>query len=112
MQMCRLARAFTARTKWHQIATFADSNGKLGVMRKAKALASMHICSVKSEPSSLFKNFIFWLKWRLWPFVRAATALASLHICKAYLSLRRAASNGDVCLLFTPAAKTLVSLHI
>ena len=38
-------------------------------------------------------------------------------IAQAYLSLRhvavpKAASNGELCILFTPAAKTLVSLHI
>ena len=49
--------------------------------------------------------------------VQAAKALASLHICKAYLSLRHCTKSlmlpkMAICVLFTLAANTLVSLHI
>ena len=50
-------------------------------------------------------------------FARAAKTLASLHICKAYLNLRHCTNSlrlpkMAICVLFTPEANTLVSMHI
>ena len=87
-------------------------------MRTAMAFASLHICLVLSEPSSQFKILMWWLKWRLnanlceqrmlWWVCTSAQAYLSHRHCTNSLVLPKMA----ICVLFTPAANTLVSLHI
>ena len=85
---------------------------------RRKAMASLHICLVKSELSPQFKIPLWWLKWRynailceqrrLWRVCTVAQTYLSLGHCTKSLVLPKLA----LCLLFTPAANTLVSLHI
>ena len=87
-------------------------------MQTAMALASLHICLVSSEPSSQFKILMWWLKWRLnanlcehgrlWQVCTFAQAYLSHRHCTKSLVLPKMA----ICVLFTPAVNTLVSLHI
>ena len=87
-------------------------------MRTAMVLASLQICLVWSEPSSQFKILMWWLKWRLnvilceqrrlWRVCTFEQTYLSLRHCTKSLVLPKMA----ICVLFTPAANTLVSLQI
>ena len=85
-------------------------------MRTAMALASLHICFVYSEPSSQFKILMWWLKRRLNANLCEQRRL--WRVCtfaQAYLSHRTKSlvlPKMAICVLFAPAANTLVSLHI